>query len=362
MDWTERELENLIAEIQARQAQEREKHPLLTLQLSGSSLNLLERKDERNLRLWLHRLEGLLREEIGLGPLKIRVLGVGYLAPGEWVLQIRKTEVASGRIYLDKCLVLGSSKDLSAYCPLEPQVDHDLGVAAVWLPPEVAKAAESEKIMAFHPSSALALKLGYIIKKRAMHLIDRQGVADLLAELRRSYPAVVNAVTPSLFSLGDITTVLKGLLRESVSIADLVPILETMADYAKVTRDPEMILEFVRVRLAPSICRRLSEDDAVHVVTLSPFWERTIQEATLRTDLGSFLTLDPDLEHKLVQALEDALDTLRADYPTIAVLVSPRVRPRVCELTAFMEPKPPVLSWNEVQPRLKVHRHAVIEK
>ena len=77
--------------------------------------------------------------------------------------------------------------------------------------------------------------------------------------------------------------------------------------------------------------------------------------------MGSFLTIDPALGLKLVQSLEDVLDDLLADYPTIAVLVSPQVRPMLRRMTAFMDRNPPILSWNEVHPRLKVHCHAMIE-
>lgn len=244
----EKELQNLVADIRRRQGLAQKRHPILSLVIGKAVATLLHRRDEFSLSMWLYRLESVLQQETGLPRMKICVRESPFLAPMEWALEIRKSEIARRTVVLGKRLVLGTPELLSKFLKLpmeELPEDPAFELPAVWLWPDEAEAAVDSGLLGLHATEVIVHQMGSLIRRNAANLLDRQTVADMLAELRASHPAVVDAVIPSPFSIGDVSAVLKDLLMESVPVADLVLILETMADNAALTTHPEMVLEFV---------------------------------------------------------------------------------------------------------------------
>jgi flagellar biosynthesis protein FlhA len=144
------------------------------------------------------------------------------------------------------------------------------------------------------PPSIISTHLTEIIKKHAHELLGRQDVQTLVDNVKQTYPAITDELVPKQMSLGEVQKVLANLLKEGVSIRDLVTIFETLADYAPITHDPDILTEYVRQSLGRAISRRFIVEDRANVITIDPELERTIMNSVKQTETGSYLTLSPE--------------------------------------------------------------------
>jgi flagellar biosynthesis protein FlhA len=201
----------------------------------------------------------------------------------------------------------------------------------------------------------MATQLTEILRARAADLLGRQEVQALLDLMKRARPMVVKEATAEL-SLGDIQKVLCNLLSERVSIRDLSRILECLADHVGITKDPDLLTEFVRSRLAPHICEDyVNNDKVLNVISLDPELERMLKKAIYRDQMGMQLNLDPQAGQLLLSALAKEIDSLRERGVQPIVLTSPEVRPALRRLAERSFPTLVVLSWNEVAPGINVN-------
>jgi flagellar biosynthesis protein FlhA len=155
--------------------------------------------------------------------------------------------------------------------------------------------------------------------------------------------------------------VLQNLVKERVSIRDLVSILETLADNVHMTKDPEMLTEFARVALSRSICKEYQNNEGtINVITLDPGIEQTIQASIQRTEQGSFLTIDPNVGQEILQAISQQVDALSEKGLQPILLTSPPIRPALRKLTERSFPNLVLLSWNEIAPKVNVNSVAMV--
>ena len=166
---------------------------------------------------------------------------------------------------------------------------------------------------------------------------------------------------PDALTLGEVQKVLQNLVKERVSIRDLVTILETVADNVGMTKDPEMLTEFVRVALSRSICKEyMNNEGTINVITLDPGIEQTVQAAIQRTEQGSFFSLDPNVGHEILQAISVQVQDLQERGLQPILLTSPPVRPALRKLTERSFPNLVLLSWNEIAPKVNVNSVAMV--
>ncbi len=203
-------------------------------------------------------------------------------------------------------------------------------------------------------TTVVATHVSELIKQHAHELIGRQEVQNLLDNLVKTYPKLVEELVPTLLSLGSVMRVLQNLLREQVSIRDMRTILEKLADWAPVTQDPDQLTEQVRQGLARSISGRYVQDgDVLPLVTLARELEAEIGEAVHRSGDGTYLALDPGTAQALIGSLSESAK----NFPGAAtpVLLCPStIRPHVKRLTERYLPNLAVLSHNEIASHLKV--------
>ncbi|MCE5302720.1 MAG: flagellar biosynthesis protein FlhA [Planctomycetaceae bacterium] len=199
------------------------------------------------------------------------------------------------------------------------------------------------------PTQAIATHLSEMVRQHADELLTRDAVKHLLDELRQTSPAVVDELIPGVLRLGEVQQVLQGLLRENVPIRQLGPILETLGDSAAKTKDPWMLTEHVRARLARTLstCYR-DADLRLHVVTLDPALEEHLRDRAEATDEGPAVRLPPAETDAICRSIGAAVETLQAAGQPPVVLVSPAIRPIVRQLTASRLPQLAVLSYAEV--------------
>jgi flagellar biosynthesis protein FlhA len=204
------------------------------------------------------------------------------------------------------------------------------------------------------PPSVIATHLTEVIKTHAHEILGRQDIKTLLENIKQNFPAVVDELIPDLLSLGEIQKILANLLKERVSIRDLVSILETLADYAKVTKDVDMLTEYVRQALNRQITKQYGAQELINVITLDPALEQQLRDSIQQTEHGSYLALDPQKAQELYQQLQEVVErVINQGYQPI-VLCAPVVRIFFKRITERFLPNLVVLSYNELDSKIQV--------
>ena len=211
------------------------------------------------------------------------------------------------------------------------------------------------------PAGTIAAHLSETVRQHADELLTRDAVKHLIDELRQTSPAVVDELIPGVMKLGEVQQVLQMLLREAVPIRQLGPILETLGDYAPRTKDPLLLAEHVRRRLARAICTRYRDQERrLRVVTLDPALEEQIRAAIEHNEDGLAVRLSPHDIEGICQRIAAATDEfLSSGHPAI-VLVSADIRPALKRLTAGHKPQLVVLSYNEITRDTKIESVAMV--
>jgi flagellar biosynthesis protein FlhA len=200
----------------------------------------------------------------------------------------------------------------------------------------------------------MATHISEVIKNHAYELLGRQETQTLIDNLSKTYPKLVEELLPHVLNLGIIMRVLQNLLREGLSIRDLRSILETMADYATMTQDADVLTEYVRHALSRSIsAAHVDNDGVMPVITMDRKVEETIQTAIQHRERGSYLALDPKIAQKVLDNLSAMLATFTGGQQPV-LLVLPQIRPHVRRLTERYFPNLAVLSHNEITPQIRI--------
>ncbi|MCD6526702.1 MAG: flagellar biosynthesis protein FlhA [Desulfuromonas sp.] len=229
------------------------------------------------------------------------------------------------------------------------------GLPATWISEDKKERAQIAGYTVVDCTTVMATHISEIIKRYAHELLGRQEVQNLLDNLKKSYPKLVEDLIPDQLNLGLIMRVLQNLLREDVSIRDLRTILETLADHAPSVADPDLLTEHVRSALARSISGKYAQaDDVLAVMTLDRQIEETIHQSLQRTDHGgSYLALEPRQAQGLLDAIGEQIQQFSGGMSPV-LLCSPTIRPHVKKLTERYLPSLVVISHNEIAAHLKV--------
>jgi flagellar biosynthesis protein FlhA len=276
------------------------------------------------------------------------------LKPNQYVIKIKGIEVAMGEIYIDHYLAMNpgtAEEEIVGINTIEPA----FGLPATWISREQKDQAEILGYTLVDPSSVISTHLTEIAKKHAHELLGRQEVKKLLDSLKESYPALVDEVTPKLLSLGDIHKVLTNLLREGIPIRDMVTILETLADYSIMTKDNDILTEYVRQALFRVITKLVTQgSSSLSVITIESKLEQTIMDSLQHTERGSYLSLDPATIQKIINSVKNEFNKLLEKGMTPVILTSPIIRPYFKRLLDSYLDDLIVISYNELDPKLEV--------
>jgi flagellar biosynthesis protein FlhA len=229
------------------------------------------------------------------------------------------------------------------------------GLPAVWVTKSQKDRAAALGYTVVDAESVVATHLTEVIKDHAAEILTREQVTSLLENLKESAPNLVDEVYPKVLSSGEIQKVLQNLLRERVSIRNLEAVVEALGDCAARSKDPEILTEYARNAVARVICNALAESDGkLHVVTMDPRLEESIDRAVQRTESGSYLTLPPADIRRIVEAVTREVEKLAAAGHVGVVLTSPQVRAHVRRMTEADLPSLAVISYNELVPEVQV--------
>lgn len=297
--------------------------------------------------------------ELGMIVPIIRLRDNIQLTPNEYQIKIKGIEVAGGELVLDHFLAMNPGmvdEEIEGIKTTEPA----FGLPAVWISEGQRDKAEMLGYTVVDPPSIIATHLTEIIKKHAHELTGRQEVQMLVDNIRQSYPVIVDELIPKLMNVGEIQKILANLLKEGVSIRDMVTILETLADHASATRDPDMLTEYVRQALGRAISKKFFADSKSNVLTLDPKLEQVIMDSVQKTESGSYLTLEPNMTNTILNNLSKQVQKLLQLGQQPVVLASPVVRLYFKKLADQMIPGLVVLSYNELDPGLEIQSIGVI--
>ena len=281
------------------------------------------------------------------------------LRPNEYIIKIKGIEVTKGELMFDHYLAMNPGTadiELEGIKTIEPA----FGLPAVWVNEDQKARAEMLGYTVVDSPSIVATHLTEIVKAHAHELLGRQDVQKLVDNLKEAYPALVDEVIPKMISIGEMQKVLANLLKENVSIRDMVTIMETLADYAPMTKDPDMLTEYVRQSLRRSITKRFIMNNKAKVITLDATLEQSIMGAVQQTEYGAYLNLDPQSVQEIYNSLSREMQKFTNIGEQPMVLASPVVRIYFKKLTEQVAPGLTVLSYNELDPSVEVQSIGVV--
>lgn len=298
--------------------------------------------------------------ELGMIVPVIRLRDNIQLNPNQYIIKIKGVEVSQGEMLMDHFMAMnpGTAEDeIDGIPTTEPA----FGLPAIWISEAQRDRAEMLGYTVVDPPSVIATHMTEIIKRHAHELLGRQDVQTLLDNVKTSYPAIVDELVPKLLTLGEVQKVLGNLLREGVSIRDMVTILETLADYASVTRDTDMLTEYVRQALGRAISKTFLTPDNSDVITLDPQLEQMIMDSVQKTEAGTYLTIEPSATNRIINNLSKLAEKLAQVGKQPIVLASPMVRLYFKRLTEQSIPGLVVLSYNELEPSIEVRSIGMVK-
>jgi flagellar biosynthesis protein FlhA len=221
--------------------------------------------------------------------------------------------------------------------------------------------AERRGYTVVEPSAVLATHLTELIKSNAAELLTRQETANLIENVKKDHKALVDEVIPALVNLGIVQKVLQNLLEERIPIRDLPLILETLADYAPSSKDPDILSEYVRHNLGRTITQMyLNSVGGLTVMTLDPDLENKISNGVQSTKHGLVLILPPDLAQQIHSAIKKAVEEMQAQGYSPILLVSPNVRLVFRRFIKHIAPSLSVISYNEILPEIEVESIKIV--
>ncbi|WP_136518512.1 MULTISPECIES: flagellar biosynthesis protein FlhA [Cellulomonas] len=296
----------------------------------------------------LARVRGLRRKvalDLGIVVPPVRTRDSVDLPPATYVVRIAGVEVGRGQAPAGRVLALGD--DLAAL-PGTAVQEPVFGLPGKWVPAELRHAAEMTGATVVDRVSVLITHLGSLISSHAARLLGREDVRVLTEGVKQVNPSVVEELVPSLLSLGEVQRVLQGLLTEQVPIRDLGRIYEALTLRARVSTDPEGLVEAARAALGPALAAPYVQDGVLRVVTLDPVLEHRLAENLRPGDQGSQLLVEPQRLDAILGQLRVAVGRAEADGRGVVLACAPAIRPALRRLVALGDPRLPVLSYTEV--------------
>lgn len=270
------------------------------------------------------------------------------LNPNQYIIKIKGIQVSEGEILFDHYMAMNPGfveEEISGIPTFEPSFH----LPAIWITESQRERAESVGYTVVDPPSIIATHLTEIIRQYLADLLTRQDVQNLVNNVKESNPSLVEELVPKLLGLGDIQKVLQNLLREGISVRDLVTIFETLADHAATTRDTDILTEYVRQSLKRAISNKyFPVNETTSVVTLDPKLEQEIMGSVKQTEQGAYLTLDPDKTKSIMASVETEVGKLEKLGKNPIVITSPIVRMYFKRLTEDYYKDLVVVSYNEI--------------
>ncbi|MCL1916336.1 MAG: flagellar biosynthesis protein FlhA [Desulfovibrionaceae bacterium] len=279
------------------------------------------------------------------------------LKPGQYCLLIKGNQIASAEILIDHFLAMDPGNAKHSIKGIETR-EPAFNLPALWIPEAQKEEAMLAGYTVVDPATVIATHLTEIFRRHLSDFLGRQEVQGLLDNLAKHAPKAVEELVPGILGqsgLGIVQKVLQNLVRENVSIRDLLSIVEALSDYGQGVKNPEALTEYVRERLARTVVKPyMDSQGALPIITLDPTVEQALQESVRQTESGNYLALNPGAAQKLIQQINKAVEGAVNTDGQPVVLASPMTRPHLAQLVTRFLPSVPVLSQAEIPPDIRL--------
>ncbi len=320
---------------------------LLAVELGYGLIYLGDEERGGDLLVRIKNLRKQLAQEMGLPVPPIHVRDNLTLKPGEYAILIKGVEVAKGELMPGYLMALPSSPDLTPPEGAIPTKEPTFGMDAYFIPEDKKEEAEMAGFTVVTLSTVITTHLSEVIKSHADELLTKQEVQKIIDSLNKYYPKVVEECL-NVANLSLIQKVLQNLVKEGVPLKDLVTIFETITDYAQQIKDPEVLTEYVRQRLARFVIKPYLVDGKLPVIMVGDDIEELMKKYLQKTEQGTYLMIDPKVGSKIVAAITQAVERASQKNILPAILTSPIIRRHLRRLIERSLPYVGVISQAEI--------------
>ncbi|HON96541.1 MAG TPA: FHIPEP family type III secretion protein, partial [Deltaproteobacteria bacterium] len=304
----------------------------------------------------LARIKGMRKAvagELGIVVPPIHVRDNLELKPNEYRLLLKGNEIARAEAIADRLMVLNPEK-IDVDIPGIPVKEPAFGLPGLWIKKADSERAQIAGLTIVDASTVVATHLTEAIKGNAHDLLGRQELQSILDTVSRTHPKVVEDLIPGTLPAGVVLRVLRNLLKEKVSIKNILTILETCADFGHMTKDPDILTEYVRQALMRTISTPYIQNSTINVLALDPVIDGMISSSIQHTEHGSYLAMDPEKSQKILMTLNKEVNNVGKQGLVPILLTSPISRAYVKRLSERYMPDLIVLSHNEIPPDVTI--------
>ena len=300
---------------------------------------------------FLDRVRSIRRQfalEMGLVIPPIHIRDNLQIKSTEYQILLKGVKIAGAELMVNHYLIMDpgdSTRKIEGVETKEPAFN----LPAVWIPEGKKEEAKLAGYTVVDSVTVMATHLTEVLRKHSSELLGRQEVQNLLDNLSKPYPKAVEELVPNLLSLGAVQKVLQNLLQEQISIKDMLTIVETLADYAPLTKDPELLTEYVRHKLSRSIISPyISEDGVLELITMAQDVEDLLLKGIQKTEHGSYLSIDPKVANPIITSIKKEAEKAMAKNIQPILMTSPAIRRHLKKMVEYFVPSLMVLSQSEL--------------
>ncbi len=333
----------------------------LTLEISYGLLPLVDDTASGDLLERILMVRRQCASEMGIVIQPIRIRDNLQLGPSEYTILLRGNPVGRGEIHVNRYLVMDPGNGDFQVEGIETQ-EPTFGLKALWVEDAEKDKAEMYGYTVVDPTTVLVTHLKEVITTHADELLGRQEVQKILDDIREDYSVVIEELIPNILNLGEVQKVLQNLLREDVPVVDMGTILETLADYGPLTKDIEVLTEYVRHSLSRAIAGRyLTPDGKLCVLTISSALEEMVAGHIQKSLQGSYPALDPENTSRILSETGQQLERAAMVCDSTVILTAPKIRAALRNLIAGTFPRTGVLSLNEIPQHVDIESVGMVD-
>ena len=330
---------------------------VLSLQVGSGLLPIADPDQEGQLLAKIAALRQRVTDELGYIIPNIRIMDSSALDANEYLISIRGNKVANGFVYPGKLMVIADQWDSTGKPPPADtivNIDPTYQANAYWVDP--SQIDENDHLTAVDSVDVIVTHLQECVRKYVDEVMTKTDVLKLMELVKSQDPTLVNDLVPAIISTSDLRKIFVNLIREKVSIKDIIFIFERLCDYARFSKEPDILSERIRAALGRQIClSNCTEDKVLYALTLSSEWEKTLDDSCQRTELGTMFLLNPMQVQELI---ETTASTLMRAHQTVGrqpvILCSPRIRLPLYQLLERHIPTIVVISYSELITDIRV--------
>jgi flagellar biosynthesis protein FlhA len=333
---------------------------IIAMEIGYGLIPLVDAEQNGELVERIKSIRHQIAEDIGIIVPTVHIQDNMQLKSQGYSILLKGNEVASGEIMMNHLLALGKDENIQNLEGI-PTVEPTYNLPALWIKEHAREDAMMKGYTVVDISTVIITHLSEVMKNYAHEYIGRQEVHQLIDNLKDYHPKLVEELIPNILPLGSVVKVIQNLLKEKIPIRDLLTILETLADKAILTKDIDLLTDFVRQALSRTITKLyLSQDGDLPVITLDETVENEISDAIQNSDQGKYLTIEPEKAQYIMSKISDYIEKFKQLNHQPIVMCSAQIRSHLKKLTERFIPNLVVLSYNEILSNITIQNMGTI--